>query len=615
MKVSPKALLFLAMVGIVVPVACTTDSRYFGKGIPPSKKRLTIGILAQPESLDPAKTTGGPGDWVIPAFFEGLTQYHPETLDPMAGLATHYESNTAMTQFTFYLRGHPGPKGTKLPDTETLRREYERGKLREDYSRGQPAPTDRMPARWSDGRPITAPDFVYSWRRVADPETAAGYAYLLYCIRNAKLINEGKLKPEELGVRALDDFRVQVDLRASTPFFPQLVSHFVFSAVPRQAIEAARQRGRESSWTGPATMVTSGAFTLKEWRSFDRIIAAKNLNYYEAGLVANEELEFLPIADDTTRINYYKWGGTDLMLFVPSLFVPSLRGKRDFHLQRAFGIRFPTFNTTKPPFNNVLLRYALNMAIDKQAVAGFAGPGHIPALGFVPPLEGYEPPKRLPMIVDGKSFDVLSFDPAGARELLGKAGFPNGVAHDGRRLRVEYLLASLPKLKLEAEILQEQWRRNLNIEVSLVSQEFTVFSQTQARLEYKGVSINVDWGGYQDPNWFLEQFVTGSSQNLTGWSDPRYDELLEQANATIDPTQRMQHLSECEKYLLTAMPILPLHGEVWYFLQKPYVRGVGTNLLNIYPFKYVWIDTNWRPEAVGGQGTGHPNPQPPNPGS
>jgi oligopeptide transport system substrate-binding protein len=255
------------------------------------------------------------------------------------------------------------------------------------------------------------------------------------------------------------------------------------------------------------------------------------------------------------------------------------------------------FNTTKPPFDNVLLRYAFNMAVDKQAMADFAGPGHIPALSFVPPLEGYEPPKRLAVIVDGKPYDVLSFDPTGARELLAKAGFPGGVAPDGRRLRVEYLLPSLPMLKWQAEILQEQWRRNLNVEISLVTREFTVFSQTQARLEYTGVSINVDWGAYQDPNWFLEQLVTKSSQNLTGWSDPRYDTMLSAANAITDPSQRMQRLSACEQYLLTGMPILPLHSEVSYYLQKPYLRGVGANLLNTYPFKYLWIDTNWKQEV------------------
>ena len=156
----------------------------------------------------------------------------------MAALATHYEVNGDRTQFTFYLRGHTRPHGMKFPNTETLRMEYEAGLLREDFSRGYRTPSDRIPARWSDGTTITAEDFIYSWRRVVDPATATPLGgFYLHCIKNGRDINAGKLDPKFLGIRALDDFALQVDLRLPGPFFLELTSHRIFAPVPRRAAD------------------------------------------------------------------------------------------------------------------------------------------------------------------------------------------------------------------------------------------------------------------------------------------------------------------------------------------------------------------------------------------
>jgi ABC-type oligopeptide transport system substrate-binding subunit len=220
---------------------CTRDSQYFGKPRPPSEQRLSYSIYADVETLAPGKTSGSQDGYIILAMFEGLTSYHPQTLEPMAALATHYEMNADQTQFTFYLRGHPNPRGTKLPNTDTLREQYRAGKLDEDLAHGYSAPADNTPARWSDGSLITAHDFVYAWRRVANPETAAPYG-----VKNGKEINARKLNPEELGVRALDDATFQVDLQRSTPFFLKLLPNYAFLAVPRHAIEAVIVNADES---------------------------------------------------------------------------------------------------------------------------------------------------------------------------------------------------------------------------------------------------------------------------------------------------------------------------------------------------------------------------------
>jgi oligopeptide transport system substrate-binding protein len=217
-------------------------------------------------------------------------------------------------------------------------------------------------------------------------------------------------------------------------------------------------------------------------------------------------------------------------------------------------------------------------------------------LNLVPPSAGYEAPQRLPLTVDGKTYDVLSFDPERARELLAKAGLPNGVGHDGQRLAIEYLYPALPHHRLTAEILQQQWQQNLNIKVKLVSQELQIWIQTLFTMEYEGVAFNGDMGSYGDPNWFLDQFMTGATSNCTGWADLTFDAMIREANATNDPVARMRKLNECERYLLTAMPFLPLSFGTESRLQKPYVHGIGTNPLDRRPFKYAWIDTKWKPQ-------------------
>ncbi len=644
MKLRHKAVLSLALSSLIIISACTSSGSYFGRTTPPDGQRLIFENAAEPETLDPQKSTGVPESHVIDALFEGLTKYHPKTLEPMAALATHYETNADNTQFTFYLRGHPAPRGIKLPNTDTLREEYAAGKLKEDFSRGIAAPPDNVPARWSDGRIITAYDFVYSWRRVVDPATAADYASLLYYVKNAEEINSGKLRfrdpatgrfrvdpetgeeitatekeiekdeklsalaakselvkftPEDLAVRALDDFTFQIDMRAPTAFFVKMQSHHIFFPVPRQAIEAARANGLESAWTQPANIVTSGAFTMKEWRPYDKIVLVKNPNYYEADLVALDEITILPINDNTTNVNIYKAGEADMMQAnaVPQPFITVLRQKADFHITPAFTSYYYLLNTTKPPFDNVLLRYALNMATDKKAITDFLSAGQIPALNLVPPIEGYETPKSLTVNVDGKSYDVLSFNVDAARELLAKAGFANGVGRDGRRLNVEILFNTLEAHKQIAEIVQQQWRKNLNIDVTLVNQEWKVYLETLDNLHYAGAARRAWNGDYVDPNTFLDMFVTGSVNNGSGWTDEKYDRMLKEANATTDAALRMKKLSECETYLLKNMPFVPLYIYTWFYLQKPYVRGIEENILDQHPFKYIWIDTGWTAES------------------
>jgi ABC-type oligopeptide transport system substrate-binding subunit len=646
MNLSCRAVLSVMLAGVILLTGCSSSGDYFGKTSPPDQQRLVYLNAAEPETLDPAKSTGVPESHIQDALFDGLTKYHPKTSEPVAALATHFETNSDNTQFTFYLRGHPSPRGTRLPNSETLRADYEAGELDEDFSRGHASPPDNIPARWSDGRIITAHDFVYSWRRVVDPATAADYASLLYYVKNAEQINSGKARlreqatgrfrldpetgeeiiatekeikedpnlsrlaaqsevvkftPEDLAARSLDDFTFQVDMRAPTAFFVNMQSHHIFYPVPRQAIEAASASGQESLWTQPRYIVTSGAFLLKEWRPYDKIVAVKNPQYYDAKLVALEEITFLPINDNTTNVNIYKAGAADAMSgnAIPQPFIEVLkRGKKDFHITPSLGSYFYLINTRKPPFDNPVVRYALNMATDKRAITEFLAAGQIPGISLVPPMDNFNQTRSLEVTIDGKSYDVLGYDPAAARELLAKAGFADGVGRNGQRLKVEILFNTLEAHKQIAEIVQQQWRANLGLDVTLVNQEWKVYLETLDNLHYGGVARRGWIGDYVDPNTFLDLFVTGSVNNGSGWTDPRYDSMLKEANATTDPLLRMKKLQQSEAYLLKAMPFVPIYTYTWFYLRKPYVRGVAPNLLDQHPFKYVWIDKEWSENRI-----------------
>jgi ABC-type oligopeptide transport system substrate-binding subunit len=514
----------------------------------------------------------------------------------MAALATHYEVNSDFTQYRFYLRGHSRPRGIKLPNTDTLHQEYISGVLSQDFSRGRKAPPDSVPARWSDGSTVTAHDFVYSWRRLLDPRTARPqYSFLLFYVNNAQEIGAGKLASDRLGAQAIDDFTLQVSLRAPVTFFLQLTSKCPLAAAPRQAIEAASFLGAEDSWTHPARIVTSGAFTLGEHKPYDRIVMVRNPRYYESGVVALDEITFLPVTDANTTLNLYRSGEAHAMSGdrMPPLFTAAVQRKKDAYTAPAFYHICPVFNTTKQPFKNALVRYALNMAIDKREMAGVFGEGCRPAKTFVPPFDGYQPPVSVEVPVDGKNVDVLAYNPAAARELLAKAGFQNGMVRGGRRLSFELRVPQIPFGVPVAEILQQQWRGNLGIEPRLQTQELSAYITATVTGQFE-MALNGGSGDYMDPNVYLNLFQTGRDY-APAWSDPVYDAMLDAANRNVNPASRLNQLARCESYLLRAMPLAPMMFYGYAGFLKPYVRNISTNLLDHHPLKYVWIDTNWRP--------------------
>lgn len=493
---------------------------------------ITIVNGAEPESLDPAIITGQPDGRVVNALFEGLTRFNPVDATPIPGVAERWDISEDGTVYTFHLRDN---------------------------------------ARWSTGEPITAADFVYSWRRVADPATASDYAGQLFFVKNAEAINTGKLKDlTQLGVQAVDPHTLRVELVAPTPFFVALCAFRTLAVVPGWWIEKHGDR-----WLMERPLPTSGAYTLDFWRIRDRIRVRKNPLYWDAANTVNEVVDLLPCENATTALTLYLRGQADIVWdknLIPTELIDVLMDRPDFHTYDYLGTYFMRFNLTRKPFDDVRVRKALALTIDKRRIVEkIMKAGEKTASHLTPPgTAGYEAPEG------------LGYDPEQARRLLAEAGFPGG-----RGFPVfNYMFNTAEMHKQVAVELQQMWKQELGISMELRQVEWKVYLAAQSQLDYD--TTRSSWiGDYNDPNTFLDMFMSNNGNNRTGWKNPRYDELVRTANATADPRQRMADLREAETLLVREdVPIAPIFFYVGVnFYDPEKIQGIYNNLLDEHPLQ------------------------------
>ena len=310
-------------------------------------------------------------------------------------------------------------------------------------------------------------------------------------------------------------------------------------------------------------MVSSGPFVLSRHRPREHTVVAKNRNYFDAGLVGVEEIEFLA-ADGVLVLNLFKAGMADAMegRALPLQLAQRLRNSPELHVKPAFANHNWRINAKRPPLDNVRLRYALNMATDKAATVRFLGTRQTAATARVPALDGYRAPQHLPVELDGRTCDVLAYDPRTARELWA-AEAPSAV------IRIHYF--GRLDSRLLAEILQRQWRDNLGIQAVLSPHEPAVHIQTNlTEGDFSGVAEDSYFASYQDPYDLLSVYTA----NYPNWSDPEFDRSLAAATSVADPQARMDRLAQCEEMLLRAMPFVPLYFDTWVYLERPEVRGL-----------------------------------------
>lgn len=485
---------------------------------------LLLGNGTDIETLDPHLATGQPEHHVITTMFEGLVAPAADDPDKDApGVALSWE-HREFSRWTFKLN---------------------------------PA------ARWSDGAPLTAEDFIYSWRRMLSADLASDYAPMLYLIKGAEAFHTGKTKDfATVGVKAADAHTLEIELEGPAPYFPGMLKHYAWFPVPRQAIERfGGMTQRDTPWARPGNIVCNGPFILKDWRINHFIAVEKNPLYWDASTVSLKGIHFFPIDNYESEERVFLDGQLHVTETVPLAKVPVYREKRPPYFKQALEMttEFYRCNVTRPPLDNPKVRQALALGFDRAALVNqVIRSGHLPATGLVPPRThpAYEVVKR------------LRFDPSEAKRLLAEAGFP-----EGRGMRkLEILTNSSGTARVVAEFFQESWRKNLGLEISILQQDWQVYLDSQRKLNYD--LSRAGWvGDYADPFTFLGIFRTGDGNNNTGWSNARYDEMLAASTREQDVAKRMGILRQCEELLLDEVPIMPVFWRMNSHLERAEVRG------------------------------------------
>jgi oligopeptide transport system substrate-binding protein len=490
-----------------------------------------VNNLAEPESVDPGLVTGVPEHRIVSNLFEGLATNDPKDLSPQPGMARSWSISKDGLTYTFNLRD----------------------------------------ATWTDGRKVTAQDFVYAWERVLNPKTGAKYSQQLYYLKGAEDYNKGKLADfGQVGVKATDDRTLVVTLRAPTPYFLFLTTFYTLYPVPRWAIEA-----HGADWVKPGKIVSNGPFKLASWVPQRELVLEKNPAHWDAATVKLSRVVFIPTDDLNTAYKQFLAGESDWCTSVPPAQIDAAKPRPEYYATPYLGTYFFRFNVTKPLFADVRVRKALSMAVDRESLTRYVTrAGEIPTTGFVPAgLPGYEGPRG------------PGFDPARAKTLLAEAGFPGGKGFP----KTELLYNTSEQHRVITQAIQQMWKEHLGIDVELVNVEWKVYLSRLSSLDYQ-ISRGGWIGDYPDPNTFLDMWIGGGGNNRTGWASKRFDELIARAQ-TLSGRERVAVLAEAEKILVVdEAPILPLYTYVNKGMLSRKVKGWHPNILDQHPLKFISLE-------------------------
>jgi oligopeptide transport system substrate-binding protein len=502
---------------------------------------LHIGNGTEPQSIDPHVMSGSPEVLIARTLYEGLVRRNPWTLAIEPGVAQRWEASEDGKAYTFYLN----------PD-----------------------------ARWSNGDPVTAVDFDWSLRRSLHPKMGNQLAYTLFPIRGARdYANGQETDPAKLGIEVLDAHTLRIHLENPDPFFLPLMATYPTYPVHRATVEAhGKATDRFTKWTRVGNFVGNGPFTLAEWQLNRRLAVTRNGHYWDADRIGLNGVIFHPIENASAEEKMFRSGQLHYTATVPLARIPWYQQFPDNPYQQAEwqGTYFLMFNTTRSPFDDARVRMALAMAIDRAALVNkVLGGTEKVTTALVPPhTPGYDSP------------DIFRYDPAEARRLLAAAGYP-----DGRDWPpVEYIFNTSENHRKLAVAIQQMWKDELNIRVTLANQEWKVYLDSVDEKNYD--IARMGWiASDLDPATFLLIQTTDSGINRTGWSNTRYDEIMnELAPSTADPGARSALMHEAETILMNAMPLIPLYTYNSKHLVQPSVQGAPTNVLDILDFTYISLD-------------------------
>ncbi|MBK2669002.1 oligopeptide ABC transporter substrate-binding protein OppA [Citrobacter freundii] len=486
------------------------------------KQTLVRNNGSEVQSLDPHKIEGVPESNINRDLFEGLLISDVDG-KPSPGVAEKWE-NKDFKVWTFHLR---------------------------------------KDAKWSDGTPVTAQDFVYSWQRLANPNTASPYAsYLQYGhIVNIDDIIAGKKPVTDLGVKALDDHTFEVTLSEPVPYFYKLLVHSSVSPVPRAAVEKFGEK-----WTQPANIVTNGAYKLKDWVVNERIVLVRNTNYWDNAKTVINQVTYLPISSEVTDVNRYRSGEIDMTYNnMPIELFQKLKKEipNEVHVDPYLCTYYYEINNQKAPFNDVRVRTALKLALDRDIIVNkVKNQGDLPAYSFTPPYtDGAKlvEPEWFKWSQEKRNEE--------AKKLLAEAGY---TAEKPLTFDLLYNTSDLhKKLAIAAASI---WKKNLGANVKLENQEWKTFLDTRHQGNYD-VSRAGWCADYNEPTSFLNMVLSDSSNNTVHYKSPAFDKLIADTLKVTDEAQRSELYSKAEQQLDKDSAIVPVYYYVNARLVKPWVGG------------------------------------------
>ena len=500
---------------------------------------LELGNLTEPTDLDPHVITSTQDFNIVFTLLEGLTTPDPKDLHPTPGAAQSWDISPDNLTYTFHLRPN---------------------------------------AKWSNGDPVTAQDFLYAYRRILSPALGSEYSYMLYVAKNAEAYNTGKLTDfSQVGFAAPDPLTLRVTLTSPTPYFLSLVAHHSWFPVNQKAIEKfGKMTDRGTAWTRPGNYVGNGPFVLKEWRTNQIISVVKSKTYWDADHVQLNAINFHPIESADTEERAFRAGQLHITSTFPTDKLDTYRHEYpgELHIDPYLGTYFYRLNVKKPPLDDVRVRRALAMSIDREKIVhDITRTGQQPAYSLIPPgTSGYEPIAK------------ITEDVSAAQKLLADAGFPGGRGFPLLTL----VFNTNEQHKLIAEGIQAMWQKNLGIHVSLENQEAKVLEDNMRTGNYQ--IARYAWiGDYLDPNTFMTLMISGGGNNQTGWGSPEYDKLIDLAARLADPATRLKTFQQAEGILVDEVPIIPIYFYTRVNLQRTNVVGWYSNLLDIHNIKGVYL--------------------------
>lgn len=494
----------------------------------------------EPEDLDPHTINGIPEYNIISALLEGLVAEDPVTLRPVPATATHWDVSDDQRTYTFYLRDS---------------------------------------ARWSNDDPVTAHDFVFAYRRLLSPTLGSPYAYMLHVLENAEAYHHGTIRDvNRVGVHALDDKTLQLALRYPTPYFLSLLNHWTWLPLhPPTLRQFGATEKRGTAWTRPGHFVGNGPFVLKQWDVDQVIIAEKNRAYWDADSVRLQAIHFYPMGNPTTEERAFRAGHLHLthQLALNKIHAYQSNHSELLRIDPYLATYFYCINVTRPPLDNPNVRRALALAIDREGlVRNVLKGGQKPAYCFTPPnTAGYT------------CRTAIEGDPEEGRRLLAEAGYPGGKDFPN----MELLYNTSENHRTIAQAIQRMWKKNLNIDITLINQEWKVYIQSRRAGDFD--LCRFGWtGDYLDPNTFLDMWVSEGGNNAAGWSNTKYDRLIEEAAQSGSPHERYEKFQQAERLLLEALPIIPIYFYTTVYLTQPSVKNWHPTILDHHPYKHVYLE-------------------------